>query len=244
MPTNPSDTTKGPEVNAWLGGFADSPPAPFASPRHLRRLLYITVGIAAAMLLQARGASPATSVSRVPLYVSLIVVELVLVRFVIIGVRARGYSWLDLLGQRWRTAAGAVFDMVCAAGTVAVLRFSGPLLYQLLGRWTAATGFLLPKTWLESAVWIAVSIAAGFCEETVYRSYLQRQLWSLTKSLPAALILQAVIFSLGHIYQGWKPALVTAIYGLVFGVVAAWRRSVIPGAIAHAAVDILGALRL
>jgi membrane protease YdiL (CAAX protease family) len=231
-------------VSAWLGGFADSPPAPFASPRHLRRLVYITLGIAVAMLVQARGSSPPAPVSRVPLYAGLIVVELVLMWFVVIGIRARGYKPFDLLGQRWHTVRGALFDLICAAGTVALLRFSGPFLYHLLGGWTATTGFLLPKSWSESAVWIVVSIAAGVCEELVYRGYLQRQLWSLTSSLPAALFLQAVIFALGHIYQGWKPALVTAIYGLVFGLVAAWRRSVIPGALAHAAVDILGGLRL
>jgi len=45
-------------------------------------------------------------------------------------------------------------------------------------------------------------------------------------------------------YQGWKPALVTGVYGLVFGLVAALRRSIIPSAIAHAAVDIIAGLRL
>jgi membrane protease YdiL (CAAX protease family) len=58
------------------------------------------------------------------------------------------------------------------------------------------------------------------------------------------LLLQAAIFSVGHIYQGWKPALVTGIYGLIFGLLAALRRSIIPGAIAHAIADILGGLRL
>ena len=225
-----------------LGGFTDSPPAPIASPRHLRRLIYITMGIAVAMLLQARGSSPAATVARLPLYVGLIVVELVLVWFVVIGVRARGSKAGDLVGQRWRTAVDALFDILSAAGTIALLRFLGPFLYELLGRWAAKTGFLLPQTGPEVAMWIAVSIAAGVCEEIVYRGYLQRQLWGLTRSLPAALALQSVIFGLGHIYQGWKPALVTAAYGLVFGLVAAWRRSIIPGAIAHAVVDILAGL--
>jgi membrane protease YdiL (CAAX protease family) len=58
-----------------------------------------------------------------------------------------------------------------------------------------------------------------------------------------ALFLQAIIFAIGHIYQGWKPALVTANYGLIFRLVAAWRR-IIPGAIAHAVVDIIGGLKL
>ncbi|HEV2805680.1 MAG TPA: type II CAAX endopeptidase family protein [Chthoniobacterales bacterium] len=227
-------------------GFADSVPAPLASNRHLRRLLYITIGIAIALLLQARNASatPAVSISKVPMYLMLIGVELVLARFVTIGAKARGYRLLDIVGQPWRNLIDAISDFAVAAATVLLLRFSSPVLFYFLGRWGSNTGFLLPKTLPESATWIAVSLAAGFCEELVYRGYLQRQLWSRTRNLPLALVLQAAIFACGHLYQGWKPALVTAIYGLVFGLVAAWRRSIIPGAIAHAAIDIMGGFKL
>jgi uncharacterized protein len=226
------------------GGFTDAPPAPLASTRHLRRLIYIAIGIGVVMLLQARQSSPPPAVSRVPMYLVLVAVELSLVWFVAIGIHARGYKLVDVMGRHWRSVIDAATDILVAAATATALRLSGPLLYYLFGRWASTTGFLLPKSWSESAVWIAVSIAAGFCEETVYRGYLQRQLWNLTRSLPLALLLQAIIFGAGHIYQGWKPALVTAIYGLVFGLLAAWRRSIIPGAIAHAALDIIGGLRL
>jgi membrane protease YdiL (CAAX protease family) len=168
----------------------------------------------------------------------------VLVWFVRIGVRARGYHVMDLFGQRWNTWPRAAVDLISAMATVALLRAAGPTLYRLLGGWSSQTGFLLPVSRAESVGWIAVSVAAGVCEEVVYRGYLQRQLWSVTGNLTAALILQAAIFSLGHIYQGWKPALVTAIYGLIFGLLAALRRSVIPGAIAHAIADIIGGFRL
>lgn len=225
-----------------LGGFADPSPAPLASPRHLRRLIYIAIGIAVALLLQGHQASSAPTGSRIPLYLGLIVVELALVRFVAIGVRAHGYRLIDVVGRRWPTAGDACFDLLWAAGTVAFLRFLGPVLFDLLGRWITATGFLLPKTGGEAVVWIAISITAGSCEELVYRGYLQRQLWSFTKSLPAAILLQSLIFGAGHIYQGWKPALVTAIYGMVFGLVAAWRRSVVPGMIAHSVFDVIGGL--
>lgn len=227
-----------------MSAAPESTPAPIASPRHLRRFIFIALGISVAMLLQARGASPRLGGSRLPLYIGLIAVELALVWFVVIGVRARGHTLLDVVGRRWRTASDALIDLLWAAGAAAFLRFLGPLLFQLLGRWNTATGFLLPKSASESVVWIAVSVAAGLCEEIVYRGYLQRQLWSLTRNLPAALILQSAIFGLGHIYQGWKPALVTALFGLVFGLVAALRRSIIPGAIAHAAVDVIAGLRL
>ena len=229
-----------------VGGFADRTPAPLASPRHLGRFFLITLGIAAAMLFQSRGAgAPAgLATSRLPLYVSLIAVELGLAWFVSVGVRGYGRSLRDVVGRPWRNTFDVFADVVISVATVAVLRGVMPLLYHVLGRWPSTTRFLLPKNAFESTVWIAVSITAGVCEELVYRGYLQRQLWSLTSSLPAALLLQALTFGITHIYQGWRPALVTAIYGLVFGLVAAWRQSIIPGAIAHASVDILAGLRL
>jgi membrane protease YdiL (CAAX protease family) len=231
--------------NLLLGGFVDPAPPPVASSRHLRRFIYIVIGITAAMLFQARHSAPTPiAASRIPLYLVLIVVEMALVWFVAIGIHGRGHKLGELWGRRWRTAFDGLGDVLLAAGAIVLLRFSGPLLYQLLGRWTSSTGFLLPKSGPESIVWIAVSAAAGICEELVYRGYLQRQLWSLTESLPLALFLQAIIFGVGHLYQGWKPALVTAIYGLVFGLVAAWRRTIIPGAIAHAIVDVIGGLNL
>ena len=228
-----------------VGGFADPPPEALASNRHLRRLIYIVFGIAVAMFLQARQWGPAsTAPSRIPLYIGLIAVEFALVWFVVIGMRARGHRLIELLGRRWHTVFDVFGDVVLAAITAGSLRIAGPLLYQALGGWSSHTSFLLPTTLPESIVWIIVSCAAGIGEELVFRGYLQRQLWSLTKSLPAALVLQALIFAIGHLYQGWKPALVTAIYGLFFGLVAAWRRSIVPGALAHAIGDIIGGLRL
>lgn len=225
-----------------LGGFTDAAPTPLASSHHMRRFVVISAGIAAAVFLQGRQPAPAHGSSRVPLYIGLIAVELLLVSFVAAGVRGHGGKLLDVFGRRWRTGGDGVVDVLLAMGTVALLRLCAPALYFFLGRWSSNTGFLLPEGFAESAVWIAVSITAGICEEVVYRGYLQRQLWCLTGILPSALVLQALVFGLGHIYQGWRPAIVTAIYGLVFGLLAAWRRSVVPGAIAHTAIDLIGGL--
>jgi membrane protease YdiL (CAAX protease family) len=103
-------------------------------------------------------------------------------------------------------------------------------------------GFLLPNGPLESLLWVGVAIMAGVCEEVVYRGYLQPQLWALSGSLPLSIALQALIFGVAHVYQGWRPTIITAVYGLVFGLLAAWRKSIVPGAIAHSIVDLIAGL--
>ena len=49
---------------------------------------------------------------------------------------------------------------------------------------------------------------------------------------------QAAIFGLSHGYQGAKPMLVIAVYGLLFGLLAQLRGSLRPGMIAHAWQDV------
>jgi len=47
----------------------------------------------------------------------------------------------------------------------------------------------------------------------------------------------------GHSYEGaWAVAKITA-YGILFGLLAAWRRSLRPGMLAHAWSDIFAAVR-
>ena len=133
-------------------------------------------------------------------------------------------------------------DIVLGVLFVVVLRVCSELLQHLLGRSFANVAFLLPRNLAESVLWIGVATTAGICEEIVYRGYLQPQLWALSGSLPLSIAMQAIIFGAAHAYQGWRPALITAVYGVAFGLLAAWRKSIIPGAIAHSLIDIIGGL--
>jgi membrane protease YdiL (CAAX protease family) len=99
---------------------------------------------------------------------------------------------------------------------------------------------MLPRTALEIFVWIFVSISAGICEEFVYRGYLQRQFAAMTRSGAAALVLQAIVFGVSHGYQGWKQVVTITVLGVLFGLLAQWRRSLVPGMAAHAWADIYG----
>ena len=60
----------------------------------------------------------------------------------------------------------------------------------------------LPIGWTAKTVWICLSFAAGIGEEVVLRGYLQRQLRALTTRLDLAIVLQALVFGVAHIYEG------------------------------------------
>jgi membrane protease YdiL (CAAX protease family) len=93
---------------------------------------------------------------------------------------------------------------------------------------------LFPRTPLEVAIWFVVSfMAGGFCEELVFRGYIQSQLLALSRRTWIAIIGQACIFGLFHIYQGWRPVITITVLGALFGILAAWRKNLRIGMIAH-----------
>jgi membrane protease YdiL (CAAX protease family) len=100
-----------------------------------------------------------------------------------------------------------------------------------------AAKFLLPQTPAEMVVWVVLATSAGFCEELIFRGYLQRQFLALTQSAAAAVALQGIVFGLGHLYQGGRAAIVISVYGAMFGALAVMRKSLRPGMMQHATQD-------
>jgi hypothetical protein len=64
----------------------------------------------------------------------------------------------------------------------------------------------------------------------------------LTGSKWAAVCLQAVLFGVGHGYQGVQATAKIALFGALFGALAIWRGSLRPGIMAHAFGDILSGI--
>lgn len=141
-----------------------------------------------------------------------------------------------VIGERWHSRRELLRDIgIAAAFWVAAI----PTLYLLrwlLGATNQGVGSLalLPRGALEIALWVAVSVSAGVCEEAIFRGYLQRQLTAMTRSRIAGILLAAAAFGFAHLYQGWRMATVIVFYGLMFGILAYWRGTVRPGMIAHA----------
>jgi hypothetical protein len=178
------------------------------------------------------------STPAVPRYVSVIVIEWLLVLYVRMGVRKRGVRLRELVGGRWSRPTDVLRDLALGAGLWAV--WVG--IQHLFGDAPNAAQGLLPKGVLESLVWLPVALSAGFCEELAFRGYLQRQFQAIAGSAIVAVLVQAIIFGVGHLYEG--PAAVARImlFGVLYGLLAQWRTSLRPNMMAHAWSDICGVI--
>lgn len=189
------------------------------------------------------GQSPPGAGPGAPLYLSLIAAELGLFALIRAGIRGRGVGIAGLIRPTGWTARGLAADVLLAIALLAAWL----ALETLLDRWLPAQSGIVQRMLVRNAadipLWIALSLAAGFVEELVYRGYLQRQFSAKAGPL-LAIAGQALLFGVTHGYQGIEPMLRITCFGLLFGAVAWGRRSLVPGMIAHAAVDVIGGLQL
>jgi membrane protease YdiL (CAAX protease family) len=81
-------------------------------------------------------------------------------------------------------------------------------------------------------------------EQLAFRGYLQKQIQAFTGSTMWAIVIQAMIFGVGHLYEGVAQAGRIMLFGILFGLLAVWRRNLRPGMMAHAWTDIFGVIIL
>jgi membrane protease YdiL (CAAX protease family) len=183
--------------------------------------------------------------NRAPLYLVMIGFELVMLLYVWLGLRSAGTKVRDIIGGKWKSFGDFWVDAAIALGFWAVVAGLLVAMSLTLGKNSAGTEAikaLLPRTYTEMVIWVCLSTTAGFCEEFIFRGYLQRQFLALTGKPGLAVVLQALIFGAAHLYQGWKGAATITVYGALFGALAAWRESLRPGMMQHAAQDTFSGL--
>jgi membrane protease YdiL (CAAX protease family) len=172
------------------------------------------------------------------------IVEWLLFAFVVVGVWLAGSPLTTVLGQRWRSARDVLRDI----GIGVVFIILQQIVLSVLSAHAhgaeseRAVHYLLPQGRVEMVLWLALSISAGICEETVFRGYLQRQFSALTQNIPAGILLSAAMFGAAHGYQGFWRAVVIGVDGAMLGGLAYWCRSVRPGMFGHALKDALAPL--
>ena len=74
-------------------------------------------------------------------------------------------------------------------------------------------------------------------EEIIFRGYFKRQFKALGQNAIIGIVASAIIFGLAHAYQGKRMMFVIGVYGMFFGILAHFRKSLRPGMMAHAFHD-------
>lgn len=215
-----------------------------ASRTHLATLSAILLGIAAvgylALSRPATGAGPVTGAA---LYLPLLAAEWGLFLYVRMGMKRHGVAITGLISARPLSLRTVAFDLLLGMLLLGLWAGVEYLLGNLAGSPSSpAVQRLLVRNVADIPLWLLLALSAGFVEELVFRGYLQRQLTALLGSPWPGVAAQAVLFGVTHGYQGALPVLRITVFGLIFGLAAFGRRSLVPGMAAHAAVDVIGGL--
>jgi membrane protease YdiL (CAAX protease family) len=147
----------------------------------------------------------------------------------------------------WMPSSGAVRGFVVGL-IVAIVAVQVFLLLQIrkkpearakLMQALATLYFILPVTREDRRWFFLVSLTAGICEEVVYRGFLIHYLMGAPASLSVtfAVLVASLIFGLGHIYQGVRGAIGTAVLGCVFAVLFVITGNLAISILLHAIID-------
>ena len=182
---------------------------------------------------------PSVGANRMATYALTMVYELVMLAWIWIFCRYfYDVPLREIIGGRWQRFSDFLIDIACVlllwAAVVTLLAFAHFVLHF---SGADAAKAMLPTTLRETCVFVVLAVLAGFCEEIIFRGYFMRQFTAWTKSVIAGVVLQAILFGLGHGYQGWKGMVVISVYGSIFGILAVLRKSLRPGIIQHCAQD-------
>jgi len=223
-------------------------------PKSLAPALHTVALIAILLVFSFGGADSqqgfAQRTGRIGFYLITMAVELAMVGYVAWGIRRSGTSLRELIGGHWSTAEDVLLDLVIAIGfwVVSALVLAG-LAWMMglthpgqLTEMKKKVDFLLPHDAREMVVWVVLSASAGFCEEVIFRGYLQKQFAAWTQHAWLGVVLQGVCFGASHAYEGHARMLIIAVYGMMFGALAMARKSLRPGMIAHAWQDSIAGL--
>ena len=225
---------------ATIATAAEQPGRPEAVAPVWHTVVFAAILFASATL-QAFRVVPFRLHSRMQFYLFTMVTEYLLVVYVwLFGLRPRGKTPREIIGGKWDSTAAVLLDTgVSLLFGMIVLFVLGALRFILGNNPEAlrAIKLLSPHSALEMILWVMLSATAGFCEEFLFRGYLQRQFLAATGQIGIAVALQAVVFGAGHLYEGWKGALAIVAYGAMFGGLSVLRKSLRPGMLQHAGYD-------
>jgi membrane protease YdiL (CAAX protease family) len=109
---------------------------------------------------------------------------------------------------------------------------------------TPTPSFLAAKGASEILLAIVLVVVVALAEETIFRGYLILRFKTVTSSEAAAVLLSAIIFSLGHGYEGTAGVVTVGAIGVALASVYLWRKSLIAPITMHFLQDFVGIVLL
>jgi CAAX protease family protein len=97
---------------------------------------------------------------------------------------------------------------------------------------------VFPQDTAERLAFFAVVVTVAFCEEWIYRGFVQRMFREWGGSVVAGIVGSAILFAAAHLYQGRRGLVSTFAVGLLFSSVRFWSGSLIPSITAHFVADL------
>ena len=155
----------------------------------------------------------------------------------------RNSESIDVLGWRFRHSTR---DFILGFALYVPMFFVIALLESVLSN----VGFSAPRTpgpsflqfrgQMEVVLAILLVAVVAVSEETIFRGYLFLRLRTVTGSTTSALLLAAMVFALGHGYEGSLGVVTVGAMGLVFNLVYLWTGSLITPMVLHFIQDFIG----
>jgi len=237
----------GARVNSRESKQAVAVPAFVASRLHTAIIL-IVLGVLAAggALRTMRGSHDLVGpAGRLPLYLWILAIQLLLFWFVRTGIGRSGCSVRALVDQSpWTAGRWARYVGIAVAGWLLWMVFGavlGSFLRPSPDELRAVLQFL-PQGVFEKLCWVAFSFGTNFCEEVLYRGYLMRQFSALTGSPAKALLLQAAVFAVGHVSLGPALMISVSLLAVWLGALTLWQKSLVPAMLVHVGISLFGGL--
>jgi membrane protease YdiL (CAAX protease family) len=191
-------------------------------------------------------ADPTPTRTKLRLYATIIAMEWALVALTVFIAHRHGLTLRDLgqtLGNRGLSLAVTALGLL---GLLVLTAFNTRQIQKatredLLATVQRARKFV-PIGPVEIWGFALVSLTAGICEELLYRGWLVSILGAACGSIWIGMVAAAVLFGFGHAYQGRQGIIGTGILGILFGAMFVLVRSLVPGQVIHAAVDIVNGI--
>jgi membrane protease YdiL (CAAX protease family) len=244
------------DVCAQVQTMKNSPSELLASPKHTLGLMAIILSITVAGAINAshsgggdHSGAPASSTQMIGVFLFMIGLEWAWVLSIYRGMKDYAGSIWDFVGRKTFVPKQLGADVVFAALALVLIYACGKEVHSVFDPVLVSPESnpilpSLPQGFVAITLWLCLSMSAGICEEIVFRGYLQRQLTAITGNAGIAILAQAVIFGVGHAYEGVGAVIAIIVHGLILGLLAHWRGNIRAGMLEHSAWDILAGLRI